>query len=564
MQSKLYQRVTKSMMQKTSKKLSGVDELAFFALVYWLRQCGQSPEKMTALMQSDSWDEDVRTFLNQIVDDYSDLLFETAKAISDEELQDIINSISLYRGMLAAKRATPESAAELAMYLLQLRPGDNVADLCSGFGTFSIQICRHYPDVSCIAVDNDKTMYIGATIQINLMHSPVQTVCGDVLDANVLQGCKPVNKVFCHIPIGYRYRDMETWIRSYPEVNELFFNEKRNITGEWVFAAIAKIRCMPEGRVVLMMSGSGLSNNLDQSMRQEFLRRGWIETVIALPERLLPGCPASYMMVLSNGNETVRMVDATSFYKQEHRKMVLTREMIKQIQDCVDADTKQSCTLSMMQLAENQYILDPRQYLTETDERLNDSETLGTLCTITRGYVAKADAFEKLSSGEPTAYQYIRVQDMENGTVNPDLPYLKSGIPGSEASCVQSGDVLISKLTPFKTALIGDIGTKKILATENMYILRSHYNAIEPVYLMLYLQSELGMHELMFWAKGNYVQNLSIQNLKKVRIPVMDREKQKNIAMKYVILQKKRMETENQLKKIQKEMDDLLKQDMSE
>lgn len=63
-----------------------------------------------------------------------------------------------------------------------------------------------------------------------------------------------------------------------------------------------------------MMPGKGLYNNVDREVRQEFLRRGWIEGVIALPERLLGNRSIGfYLLVLSENNDSVRMVDGTSF-----------------------------------------------------------------------------------------------------------------------------------------------------------------------------------------------------------------------------------------------------------
>lgn len=558
MQSKIYRRVTKSLAQNMNKKVDSVDELAFFALVYWLRQCDQSIDKLTSLLESDSWDKPVRAFLNQIVQSHMDLIFETAATISDEELQRIIQSLSVSRGVSTAKTDIPTSLAALAMQLLHIQPGDTIADLCSGLGSFSLAACRQYPKISCIAIEKDKKLHIGAAIQAALTREPVTAVFGDIFDAVVLRAHSPVNKVFCHIPKRCRYGDLETWVQSYPELSPLFFNEKRNVTGEWVFAAVAKTLYAPQGRVVLLMEGTSISKNLDRHMRQKFLQQGWIETIIALPERLMPGHTASYMVVLSNGNEKVHMVDATAFFEQICRKSVLTSENVQQIMECVDKDTNKSCTLSRMQLAGNQYILDPKQYLTEFDERLKGAETLNNLCTIIRGYVTKSEIFQDFISDEATAYQYFRVQDMENGTIRQDLPYLKALPRGGEKSCIQSGDVLLSKLMPFKAAIAENVDSQKILATENIYILRCRHAAIEPVYLLLYLQSKLGIQEFSYWSKGGQVQSLSIQNLKKVRIPIMAEERQKEIAEQYQKLQKKRIEAENKLKKIQKEIQDLV------
>ena len=193
------------------------------------------------------------------------------------------------------------------------------------------------------------------------------------------------------------------------------------------------------------------------------------------------------------------MVDGTSFFKAERRQNVLTDQHIESILTCYDQDTEQSCRISMTQLAANGYVLDPQRYLTKTDARLEKAWTVDDVCTVSRGFVTGAGLLDELVSSEPTAYRYLMVQDLENGRIRADLPYLKELPERGEAACLQKGDILLSKMAPFKTALADELQDEQVLVTGNVYILRGS-DAIEPAYLMLYLQSALGQSELDYWA----------------------------------------------------------------
>lgn len=554
--SKEYRRIVNEMVQVETEKHDGIDELAFFVLVAWLQQ-KKSADSLLAYIDEAPWDETVCSYLKDIFSRYSAVLFPAAESLSEEEVKGILASLPLRRGLSFTEM--PAGAAALAGKLLQLQKGDRVADLCSGLDDFSLAACQDFPGVTCLAVDKDTKAYIGAVLRTVLSGLPIDNRCADVLEPSAIPDGQEPNKVFSWVPLRQRYRDLADQIRKYPALSELFFGEKRSISTEWVFAAVAATRHAPSGRAVVMMPGQGLYNNVDREVRQEFLRRGWIEGVIALPDRmLLSSAIGFYLLVLSENNDSVRMVDGTSFFKAERRQKRLTEEDVNRIMDCYEKDTEKSGSLSLTQLAANDYVLEPQRYLTKTDARLEDAWTIGEVCTVARGFSAGGKLLDELISPKATPYRYLMVKDLENGSIRPDLPYLKELPQRGEAACLQEGDILLSKTGPFKTALADDLHDKKVLVTGNVYILRCRSDVIEPVYLMLYLQSQLGQSELEYWAKGSHIQNISIADLKKVRIPKMAKEKQRKIAGHYQKLAKAIKETQETLMVLQQSMRHLL------
>ena len=550
-----YRYIVREMMQADLERHDGIDELAFFALVLWLHQ-RKSADQLLAYLDEGPWDGTVRTYLKGIFSRYSSVLFEAAESLSEEDVMDILASLPLYRDLSFTE--TPEGVTALAGHLLQLQDGDKVADLCSGLGDFALASCKAFPEITCMAVEKDKKSYVGAVLRTVLADLPITHVCGDVLEPTTIARGKEPNKIFCRVPSWPRYRDLADQVRNYPALSSFFFGEKRSISAEWVFAVVAAMRHAPSGRAVVMMPGKGLYNNIDREVRQEFLRRGWIEGVIALPERLLGNSGIGfYLLVLSENNESVRMVDGTSFFKAERRQNVLTDQHIESILTCYDQDTEQSCRISMTQLAANGYVLDPQRYLTKTDARLEKAWTVDDVCTVSRGFVTGAGLLDELVSSEPTAYRYLMVQDLENGRIRADLPYLKELPERGEAACLQKGDILLSKMAPFKTALADELQDEQVLVTGNVYILPGS-DAIEPAYLMLYLQSALGQSELDYWAKGSHIKNISIGDLRKVRIPILSKEKQQDIARQYRKLAQAMKEAEAKLLAIKQDMNNLV------
>ena len=139
----------------------------------------------------------------------------------------------------------------------------------------------------------------------------------------------------------------------------------------------------------------------------------------------------------------------------------------------------------MAQLAANGYVLEPQRYLTKTDPRLEKAWTVDDVCTVSRGFVTGAGLLDELVSPEPTAYRYLMVQDLENGRIRADLPYLKELPERGESACLQQGDILLSKMAPFKTALAEDVQDEQVLVTGNVYILRCH-GAVSYTHLDVY------------------------------------------------------------------------------
>ncbi len=71
------------------------------------------------------------------------------------------------------------------------------------------------------------------------------------------------------------------------------------------------------------------------------------------------------------------------------------------------------------------------------------------------------------------------------------------------------------------------------MAHSNLYFLELDESSVNPLFVSVFLQSEVGMAQLNSLSKGTVVRSISIQDLKRVQIPNLPREQQDRIAEEY-------------------------------
>lgn len=89
-----------------------------------------------------------------------------------------------------------------------------------------------------------------------------------------------------------------------------------------------------------------------------------MEAVIALPQNLyLNTGIACSLLVLSRNNKNIRMIDATEMVSVGRRQNILSDENISEIVELLNTDDKNSRLVSIEEVAENEYVLNPSRYL---------------------------------------------------------------------------------------------------------------------------------------------------------------------------------------------------------
>mgnify|MGYP003312507228 FL=1 len=90
---------------------------------------------------------------------------------------------------------------------------------------------------------------------------------------------------------------------------------------------------------------------------------------------------------------------------------------------------------------------------------------------------------------------------------------------------------------------------EEVLPVGNLYILKANEEKVNPIYLKAYLESSKGIAKLTSCLTGITIQIISLESLKKIRIPLPSLDEQNKIAERYEAILEElellRMKTEN-------------------
>lgn len=561
-----------------------VEELKFgkvlipiFAAAYWCKKFEQDFEDALERKPFSKFSEkavevdaivhnlqvETRLLLLRLIKENRNIVFDFIKAVKDEILfRAIFTDEFADDGRTFSDINTSEGVSRLGAKLLAIQQGDIVMDMCSGTNCFLLNAAESLGNtkgtVSFKGVELSEDALVIANIRTVMAGVSIENIQGDVLTQDF--SYIGANKIFTEFP--YKYRN---WTRTYEltaGLQKYFMDAKRTITSDWIFIRAALLNLKAGGRSVAIVLNSGLSTEADKDIRQALVDSGQVEAVIRLPEKIKLNLPISLsMLVLSEGNRSVKMLDASALYTKGRRQNYLQDKDIEAILSAYNKDTKEiSRTVGIDELREQDYILMPSRYIKMpvSEDILKNSFELGSVCEIKRGAVVPAAELDRLASVDRTPYRYISPKDIVGNSMNKNLTYLRDLPQRVGKFQVSNNDIVMSKISPFKVAVATVGEDEKVIANGNLYFISVNESLANPIYLMLYLRSDEGMSQLNNLAKGVVMQTISIKDLQQVRIPKASLEKQNKIAKKYLELQDQLAVIERQKDLINEEMDKLV------
>lgn len=93
----------------------------------------------------------------------------------------------------------------------------------------------------------------------------------------------------------------------------------------------------------------------------------------------------------------------------------------------------------------------------------------------------------------------------------------------------KKGDLLFRLVTPNKVIYVTE-EEENLLIPSQLCLIRTNKEVINPIFLKWYLESNVGKEEIMLEIVGSSIQKISVSALKNIEIPLLDKEKQKNIS----------------------------------
>ena len=498
----------------------------------WVLRSEQGNEAVFDSLQDVIEDEATLRFLLRLVKEHGEQITLFSDRYDADTLKAVALSVEprLFRD--GDQNSTPQGVSQLALSLLDLEPNDVLLDQGSGVGSFLMEAGKESGNLGLygveLNVDNIKT----ANIRSFVSGIPMKIICGDMVSQDYSQ--LSANKVFSNFPIGTRFPNLQSSVEENAILKKYLRGIKRTASGDWIFGLAAYLNMKKPGKTVLLMTNAGTWNKPDELLRKQLLESGAIEGVIQLPENLFSYTKIPLtMLILSQDNKFVRMVDASNIYTEERRRDYLSTDDVEKIVWAYHNESEISREVGIDEIAKQEHIINPGRYL-DTGVELTNGIKLGSLCvSINRGVMIKSSELDRLVTPQETDFRYLALQNIEDGIIDAELPSLIGVEERYQRHCIKDGNLIISRNAPYKVALARVRESQNVLAHANLYFLELDESKVNPVFVSVFLQSEMGMEQLYRFSKGSVVRSISIQDLKKIQVPNLPREQQDLIAEEY-------------------------------
>ena len=448
------------------------------------------------------------------------------------------------------RAGAPQSIIELAVGILDIAPGDHVADLATGLGTFLCRACARAPQAHYTAYETLPDYTAIALIRAKLLGGDITVSMECTLFDDF--GKQRFDKAFCAPMWGHDAKLMASEFLA--KLPPSFPKLKKNASDGWLYAMKMLSFLKDGGKAALMLTAGGLSGNLDAEVRRYLLERQLIEAVILLPRGFYDPFTNQHMalVVLGKNHPEVVMVDASDMGARNRRSVELNDDEIADIVAAVRGKPQEWAAKVEWSEINARKDMNPAHY-TQDEAEFQFPTTFGDVIKeVIRGKPMRANKAEAMAAAGPTPYQCLSTGGVNDGMIDEDLPYLKEIEPRDERYCLRHDDIVLAKsssfvndagsrrdgrpstaMAPFKVALADPAPGRTIIANESLLIIRLDQGQAAPGYIKAFLESDAGQAALQRIAVGSRMQVLSNEAIKSLRIPLPPMSQQRQIAARH-------------------------------
>jgi len=289
----------------------------------------------------------------------------------------------------------------------------------------------------------------------------------------------------------------------------------------------------PNGHLVVLLPTGILNNIRDFKSKQYFVDNGYVNLVLELPR--LPFTQILLSMIfISRENKKILMSNASKYAVTVRKDKNVNIDKIIRV---LTGDVEDALVeMDLNYIKENKYDLTPHRY---TDKKHFDFLNRTTLDKVTlemfRGYQIPSSMIEEYESELPTNIKLLTLTDIDNGEIIEDsLLSLKSVDKKMQHYILKNNDLIIScKGKSFKTCVVEIPRNKTYISTGSIIVIRLNLDVIDPMYLKIFLDSNIGNNALKNIQTGSSVLSLNPTKLLNIEIPLVDIMKQQQIASSY-------------------------------
>lgn len=422
----------------------------------------------------------------------------------------------------------PLSTGRLANAILSIMPGDKVIEINAGKCVYLLDSAEKYKKTEFIGASEDYSLLFSAFMKSEVYrYSNTRFVTSDydLLDCNKAFISTCIEKRSIDY-VRYSPRDAK-WVLS-----QNWEEYPYESNSEWNLCAAGICMTNFQGRIVAVMNAGELTLKQGEANRRFLCENGYIEGVIALPDKMYNNTWVNtYLVIMSKGNSKIKFLDVRNKYITSRvggkRVNVFDDKVIREITDDYNNDTM-TTIVPLSEIAVTDYNLSPLRYISNSESVTNTVDFGSLIKEIKRGITLKAADMDLLISDQESGIKCLRTSQFASGFIDGFSYYHGENkkLFKNSSSC---GDILISKVgTPFKVAL----SDGEYLIVGNVYIIKIDTSKVSPEYIKCFLSSVKGQEEIAKLAVGTNTPILNISDVEKIRIPIFDNRKQMDLEQR--------------------------------
>ena len=431
---------------------------------------------------------------------FNESLNNLTHGINNDSLKSIINFISNYdKDMLIQFVSSsfsfgrdynlnaPDSLSELVLKIIN--KNGSVLDMNCGNGDFLVKAVLNNSNYSVTGKDININKLLNARIRMIMLNSYYSFENTLSIDHT---SDEKYDSIFCIPPFGIKIDN--------DKLVSLNFEVKKVNTYYWYYVDRIISMLKPKSKAVIILPLLPMFKNPDSSIREYLIKNKYVESIIELPERIFNNTSiGTIMMVLSNNNNYCRLIDAKEMFLKQNR--ITNKIDVEKIYKCFQEENKDVKLVTEKDFEDKGFSFIPSKYMNEVKEKMKNPVFLKDFITITRGYRGKTsnDTNEKC--------KYIKLSNITNGRIIKDELEFVDYDSNMEKYLIQDKDILITaRGSRFESAIIRLEKNEKIICCDSIFILRINNKKLNPYYLNVYLNSELGQVAIF----ANQIKSLSL------------------------------------------------------
>lgn len=490
--------------------------------------------------------------VNQAISILSDKLSnrtrtEVYNILLKQDLYDIVFNMPVFNefgyGIAYDDLSSINSTNQLVMEIAKKYEGSRILNIDCGIGDFIFDCAKNDMFEEITGCTGDMWRYIASSIRKKFLYNPKI----DIEFKNTFSSSPSISQkydiVYNTYPPMMSYKEIRD-----SELNIWKWDFGLDVKRKYSINALLTLNSLNyvnnNGIIISFIPDGFLFNHVDMDIREYLIKNKYIETIINLPDGIIPSSSASSSLVIINKNKknnVVKMINAKDIFHRLRRNVFLSEDDIEKIVSLYNNDynnTELVINVPYENIIEKDYDFGMNRYLTiGKDEMINPHTLESVTNSIFRGTQIKASELEEMTTTnvKDTEYRIINVSDITlEGTIESDLQaIIVKDKRKFNRYCVEDGDIIITaKNTNVKTAVYREQDYKAIISG-NLIAIRPDKKKINPYYLKAFFDSEAGQTTIKSVQTGTIISSINPSSLKTINIPLLSTQEQDNIANEY-------------------------------